>query len=248
VKEKTAKQRLDLLIVEKGFAESRSKAQAMIMAGQVIVEGKANPKAGDLTPADAVITVKKTNPYVSRGGLKLESALHSLNIPVTGKVCMDIGASTGGFTDCLLQHGAAKVYAVDVGHNQLHPRIKADPRVISLEGVNFRYFPSEILKDPVEFVTIDVSFISLDKILPVAASVSAPGAQFLAMVKPQFEVTPGETKKGVVKDEKIRLKAIDKIKRLSKELNLNINGENDSALKGPEGNLEHFLWLEKQDA
>lgn len=217
----------------------------MIMAGQVEVEGRHNLKAGDLLPADSPVTVKHANPYVSRGGLKLESAMKAMNIGVEGKVCMDIGASTGGFTDCLLQHGASKVYAVDVGHGQLHPRIKADPRVISVEGVNFRYFPMEILKDPVEFVTIDVSFISLDKILPVAALAAAPGAQFLAMVKPQFEVQPGETKKGVVKDEAIRQKAIEKIKNIAKELKLDIKGGADSGIRGPEGNLEHFLWLEK---
>ena len=234
-------------MVSKGLAETRSKAQALIMSGQVELEGKTQLKAGTSVTPEAIITIKKTNPYVSRGGLKLESALNALAIDVTGKICMDIGASTGGFSDCLLQRGAVKIYAVDVGHNQLHEKLKKDKRVINIEGVNFRYFPREILKDSVEFVTIDVSFISLEKILPLAAEVTAQNAEILAMVKPQFEASQQELKKGVIKDETIRLRTIDKIKSFAAGIGLKVKGGADSALRGPEGNLEHFLWLVKSE-
>lgn len=238
--------RLDLLLVSKGLAETRSKAQALILAGHVDVDGAANLKAGTAVNPDSTITIKEQNPYVSRGGIKLRSALDAFGIDVSGKVCMDIGASTGGFTDCLLQRGAAKVYALDVGHNQLHEKLRKDPRVISMEGVNFRYFQPEILKDPVQFVTIDVSFISLDKILPGAARFSSENAEILAMVKPQFEASPKELKKGVIRDETGRLKAVKKIKDFAESIGLAVAGEADSSIKGPQGNLERFLWLKKR--
>ncbi|MFH1368301.1 MAG: TlyA family RNA methyltransferase [Elusimicrobiota bacterium] len=246
--------RLDLLLVSKGLAETRSKAQAIIIAGQVEAGGQTLLKPGTSVDSQSQITLKKTNPFVSRGGLKLDSAIETLKIHVTGKICMDIGASTGGFTDCMLQRGAVKVYAVDVGRNQLHEKLKKDPRVINIERMNFRYFPGEFpggireefLKDPVEFVTIDVSFISLEKILPAAVEASSGNAEILAMVKPQFEATPKELKKGVVRDEKIRLRTIEKIKAFASTLNLSLKGEVDSSVRGPEGNLEHFLWLVKE--
>lgn len=243
MKEKT---RLDLLLVSKGLVETRTKAQALILAGQVEVDGNSNLKAGTAVSPEAVINIKKQNPYVSRGGLKLESALNAFGIDVSGRICLDIGASTGGFTDCLLQRGAVKVYAVDVGHNQMHEKVKNDPRVVNMEGVNFRYFKPEILKDRVEFVTIDVSFISLEKILPAAAASSSENAEILAMVKPQFEASPNETKKGVVRDESVRQKTIEKIKTAAVEAGLEVKGGVDSAVKGPEGNIEHFLWLSKR--
>jgi 23S rRNA (cytidine1920-2'-O)/16S rRNA (cytidine1409-2'-O)-methyltransferase len=239
------KTRLDVLLHERGLAESRSKAQALIMAGQVLVDGVPVTKAGTPVKPEAILSIKKTNPYVSRGGLKLEGALETLGTDVRDKVCMDVGASTGGFTDCLLQHGARKVYAVDVGHGQLHYKLRSDPRVINIEGVNFRYFSCESLKEKVEFVTIDVSFISLEKILPPVVGCLAEMGEILAMVKPQFEASPGETKKGVVRDETVRTRTIEKIKIFASTLGLHLNGELDSPVKGPEGNIEHFLWLIK---
>jgi 23S rRNA (cytidine1920-2'-O)/16S rRNA (cytidine1409-2'-O)-methyltransferase len=243
---KNPKERLDKLLVDKGFAQTRNKAQAMILAGQVLVNNIPVTKAGQAVQCNSQISLKATNPYVSRGGLKLEAALKGLNIQVSGKVCMDIGASTGGFTDCLLQHGAKKVYAMDVGHHQLDMKLRSDPRVINREGINFRYFQPETLNEPIEFATIDVSFISLDKIIPIVVECLCPDGEILALVKPQFEASPAEVKKGVVRDESVRLKTIDKIKSFGKTLSLVLKGEIDSPIRGPEGNLEHFLWFAKK--
>jgi 23S rRNA (cytidine1920-2'-O)/16S rRNA (cytidine1409-2'-O)-methyltransferase len=240
---KNGKKRLDVLLVERQFAETRSKAQALIMAGQVIVDGNVIDKPSILIKPVQLIEIKENNPYVSRGGLKLESAYNVLKFNVDNKICLDIGSSTGGFTDFLLQHGAAKVYAVDVGHNQLDYKLRNNPKVVVMEGVNFRYFSIENLKEQVEFVTIDVSFISLDKIIPVAVKLMAKDSFMTAMVKPQFELSPKETKKGVVRDEAMRQKAINKIKQVCIECGLTILGEADSSIKGPKGNLEHFLYL-----
>jgi 23S rRNA (cytidine1920-2'-O)/16S rRNA (cytidine1409-2'-O)-methyltransferase len=236
------KKRLDILVFEKGLAETRTKAQALIMAGNVLVGGEPATKAGVAYDEAIDISLKNVNPYVSRGGLKLENALKDLSIDVEGLTCLDIGASTGGFTDCLLQHGAVKVYAVDVGTSQLHEKLKNDPRVISLENVNFRYFDNTQIKEEIDFIVIDVSFISLDKILPEAVKISG---KILAMVKPQFELTPAEVKKGVVKDGALRQKAIDKIKVFAESLGLKTSGEAESKVKGPKGNIEHFILLEK---
>ena len=242
---KQKKTRLDALVVEKGLVESRSRAQAVIMAGNVRVGETVVTKPGTMVDVSAEITLKETNPYVSRGGLKLKAALDYFKVSPAGRVCMDIGASTGGFTDCMLQHGAQKVYALDVGHGQLHYRLRNDPRVVNMEGINFRYFSCQTLKEKVEFVTIDVSFISLEKILPVATACVSSGGEILAMVKPQFEADPGETKKGVVKDEKVRQRTIDKIKICAKVSGLEFLDEMESPVKGPEGNREHFLRLRK---
>ncbi|MHB9154984.1 MAG: TlyA family RNA methyltransferase [Endomicrobiales bacterium] len=240
------KLRLDKLLVEKGLAETRARAQAMIMAGQVEMPGAVTPKPGTMVDPSVQVSVKEVNPYVSRGGLKLAAALESFPVSLEKKVCLDVGASTGGFTDCMLQHGAARVYALDVGHGQLHYKLRKDPRVVNMEGVNFRYFSCKSLKEPVEFVTIDVSFISLDKILPVVVQCVAKNGGILAMVKPQFEASPSEVKKGVVKDETLRQKTITKIKGLCTDLRLTLKGEMDSPVKGPQGNVEHFLWLQKE--
>ncbi len=239
------KKRLDVLIFEKNLAESRSKAQALVMAGEVLVNGEKITKAGFQVCEDDVIEIEKQNPYVSRGGLKLESVLRLFELDFTDKICMDIGASTGGFTDCMLQHGAKKVYAVDVGTAQLHYKLRNDPRVVNIENVNFRYFDKALLKDDIDIITIDVSFISLDKILPLASEIILPSGYIIAMIKPQFELEPGEVKKGVVKDETLRRKAIDKIKAVSENLNLYVLKEQDSGLKGPKGNLEHFVLLSR---
>ena len=239
------KKRLDVLIFEKRLAESRSKAQALVMAGEVLVNGEKVTKAGFQVSDDDLIEIEKQNPYVSRGGLKLESVLKLFEIDFTDKVCMDIGASTGGFTDCMLQHGAKKVYAVDVGTAQLHYKLRNDPRVVNIENVNFRYFDKSLLKDDIDIITIDVSFISLDKILPLASEIVSSDGNIIAMIKPQFELEPCEVKKGVVKDEKLRQKAIDKIKTVVENLNMTVIKEQDSGLKGPKGNLEHFILLTK---
>ncbi|MDD5021659.1 MAG: TlyA family RNA methyltransferase [Endomicrobiaceae bacterium] len=240
------KKRLDILIFEKGLAETRTKAQALLMAGSVLVDGQQITKAGTLVDENSLIEIEKLNPYVSRGGLKLESVLRLFDIDFTDKVCMDIGASTGGFTDCMLQHGAKKVYSVDVGTAQLHYKLRQDTRVINIENVNFRYFDKTLLKDSIEVITIDVSFISLDKILPLATDILNINGFMIAMIKPQFELSPKEVKKGVVKDDNLRFKAINKIKDCAKNLKLKIEKEADSALKGPKGNLEHFVLFSRQ--
>jgi len=239
------KKRLDVLIFEKGLAESRSKAQALVMEGTVLVNGKKITKAGTPVSEDDIIEIEKQNPYVSRGGLKLESVLNLFNIDFTDKICIDIGASTGGFTDCMLQHGAKKVYAVDVGTAQLHYKLRNDKRVVNIENVNFRYFDKSLLKDNIDIITIDVSFISLDKILPLASEIISKDGFIVAMIKPQFELEPNEINKGVVRDENLRQKAINKIKNVAINLGLEIVKEQDSGVKGPKGNLEHFIMLKK---
>ncbi|MBR4632523.1 MAG: TlyA family RNA methyltransferase [Elusimicrobia bacterium] len=239
------KTRLDILIFEKGLAETRSKAQALVMAGSVLVNGKKITKAGTQVSTEDIIEIEKQNPYVSRGGLKLESVLNLFELDFNDKICIDIGASTGGFTDCMLQHGAKKVYAVDVGTAQLHYKLRNDARVVNIENVNFRYFDKSLLKDDIDIITIDVSFISLDKILPLASEIIKNTGFIVAMIKPQFELEPNEIKKGVVKDEKLRQKAIDKIKNFALNLGLEIIKEQDSGIKGPKGNLEHFILLKK---
>lgn len=239
------KKRLDVLIFEKGLCETRSKAQALIMEGIVLVNGKKITKAGTQVSDEDIVEIEKQNPYVSRGGLKLESVLNLFDINFTDKICIDIGASTGGFTDCMLQHGAKKVYAVDVGTAQLHYKLRNDKRVVNIENVNFRYFDKTLLKDEIDIITIDVSFISLDKILPLASEIISQNGFIVAMIKPQFELEPNEIKKGVVRDEQLRQKAINKIKDFSKSLNLEILKEQDSGVKGPKGNLEHFIMLKK---
>ncbi|MDR0800352.1 MAG: TlyA family RNA methyltransferase [Endomicrobium sp.] len=245
MEKKKNKKRLDVLLLKKGFAETRAKAQAFIMSGNIFVNNQVQYKAGTLVGEEDLVEVKNTNPYVSRGGLKLESALKTLAIDVEGYICLDIGASTGGFTDCLLQKGAAKVYAIDVGSRQLHYKLRQDKRVINIENVNFRYFDGFLLKDNIDFATIDVSFISLDKILPVAYKSISKNGFVLAMIKPQFELEPSEVKKGIVRDEKLRQKAVNKIKKVASDLGFEIISETDSALKGPKGNLEHFVFLSK---
>jgi 23S rRNA (cytidine1920-2'-O)/16S rRNA (cytidine1409-2'-O)-methyltransferase len=237
------KTRLDELLVLRGLAENKVKAQALIMAGLVEVPGLQGPKAGSSIPTDSVISLKEQIPYVSRGGLKLEGALDIFAINVSGKICLDIGASTGGFTDCLLQRGAQKVYSVDVGHGLMHPKISGDPRVVNIENTNFRNFDPEILKEPVEFCTIDVSFISLKSILPVVAKSVVPGGEVLAMVKPQFEAGQQDLVKGVVVDTLARQAAITAVREFALSHGFVFHGGADSKLKGPQGNVEHFLWL-----
>jgi 23S rRNA (cytidine1920-2'-O)/16S rRNA (cytidine1409-2'-O)-methyltransferase len=237
--------RLDQLLLERKLAKNINEATALVMTGQVKVNDKTLTKPGTQVDTLSEISIAKQNPYVSRGGLKLEPAIKHFNIALNDKICMDIGASTGGFTDCMLQSGAKKVYAVDVGKNLLAERLRKDLRVINIEEANFRYFSTENLKEKPEFVTIDVSFISLEKILPALLNIISENSLILALVKPQFEAGPGETVKGVVKDKDIRNRTIEKIKAFAVKINLKVLGGVDSTVKGPKGNIEHFLLLEK---
>lgn len=239
-----AKMRLDVALVEKGLAKSREKAKAMIMAGQVLVDNQKIDKAGtEINPALSIRILGNDLPYVSRGGLKLEKAIKTFDLDFTNKVVADIGASTGGFVDCALQNGAMKVFAVDVGYNQLDWKLRTDERVINMEKTNARYLKVEDLGETVDFVTTDVAFISLDKILPPAVGLLKEQGQVAALIKPQFEAGKEYVgKKGVVKDPKVHQMVIEKILFLCEQINLNVNGLDFSPIKGPEGNIEYLLW------
>jgi 23S rRNA (cytidine1920-2'-O)/16S rRNA (cytidine1409-2'-O)-methyltransferase len=240
---KPKKQRLDLLVVERGLADSRARAQALILAGQVIVGEQRVDKPGAQVPEDAPLRLKGAPmPYVSRGGLKLKGALDAFGIDVGGRVCADIGASTGGFTDCLLQEGAVRVHAIDVGYGQLHEKLRKDPRVICRERVNARYLSDEDLPEQVGVVVVDVSFISLTQVLPAVLPRLLPGGVLVALVKPQFEVGRERVGKGgVVRDEAARAEAIEKIASFVKDAGLQVLGTVDSSIPGPAGNLEALL-------
>ncbi len=242
----TVKRRLDVLLVEKGLAESREKARALIMAGEVWVEGQRADKAGKSFPSHVEIEVRgQACPYVSRGGLKLEGALDAFGIGVEGKVVADFGASTGGFTHCLLTRGARKVYAIDVGYGQLHWKLRQDPRVVVMEKVNVRYLDPGSLGEEVDLVVADLSFISLTLVLPVVRGVLKPGGEALLLVKPQFEVGKDKVGKGgVVKDDSLRQEALEKVKARARELGFRVLGEMDSPVPGAKkGNVELFLYL-----
>ena len=242
----TAKKRLDVLLVERGLAESREKARALIMAGEVWVEGQRVDKAGKVFPPDVEIEVRgQACPYVSRGGLKLEGALDSFGVDVEGKVVADLGASTGGFTHCLLTRGARKVYAIDVGYGQLHWRLRQDPRVVVMERVNVRYLEPGALAEKVDLVVADLSFISLTLVLPGVKGILKEGGEALLLVKPQFEVGREKVGKGgVVRDEALRREALEKVKSRAQELGFRVLGEMDSPVPGAKkGNVELFLYL-----
>lgn len=241
------KERLDVLLVERGFFESREKAKAVIMAGSVFVNGNREDKAGSKIPTDAEIEVKgKKLKYVSRGGLKLEKAVHEFELMLEAKICMDIGSSTGGFTDCMLLNGAKKVYAIDVGTNQLAWKLREDPRVISMEKTNFRYLTKEQLSEDIDFASVDVSFISLDKILPAALPLLREQATMVCLIKPQFEAGREKVgKKGVVREASVHEEVIKKVINLANELGFLIRGLTFSPVKGPEGNIEYLLYIEK---
>ncbi len=238
------RERVDKLMVARGLAESRERAQALLMAGRVFVRGQRVDKPGALVPVDDTIEVQgDACPYVSRGGLKLVGVMPALGLDPAGRVCLDVGASTGGFTDVMLQHGAARVWAVDVGHGQLHSRLRNDPRVIVREGVNARLGLREVVTEPVSFVVIDVSFIGLAKVLPAVVEVLAPGGVIAAMVKPQFELGPHEVKGGVVRDDAARQRAVDGVIAAARALGLRDEGQCDSPVHGPAGNREVFVKL-----
>ena len=245
------KERLDVLLVNMGLAPSRERAKTIIMAGDVFVNGQREDKAGTtFDPEKIKIEVKGPQlKYVSRGGLKLEKALEVFPIKLTGAVCMDIGASTGGFTDCMLQNGASKVYAIDVGHGQLAWSLRNDERVVCMEKTNFRYTTREDVGCEPDFASCDVSFISLTKILEPAINIIKDNAYMVCLIKPQFEAGREEVgKKGVVRDKKVHENVINKVIDYAIEIGFKVRGLDFSPIRGPEGNIEYLLWIEKNGA
>lgn len=239
-----SKERLDIQIVERGLAESRQKAKAYIMAGVVYVDGVKEDKAGLKVKRGATIEVREKMKYVSRGGLKLEKAISSFEIDLQDKVCMDVGASTGGFTDCMLQNGACKVYSVDVGYGQFAWKLRQDPRVVCMEKTNIRYLTSDRLEEKVAFCSIDVSFISLTKVLGPILELLENDAQIVALIKPQFEAGREQVEKhGVVKNPKVHEAVIEQIWNFAESLQLGVKGLSFSPIKGPEGNIEYLIHL-----
>lgn len=239
------RERIDKLLVERGLADSRTKAQAMVMAGVVLVNEQRVEKSSDQFAGDVQIRIKKaddpTARFVGRGGLKLEAALNEFRIDVRGLVCLDVGASTGGFTDCLLQHGAAKVFAIDVGHNQIDWRLRNDPRVDVREGVNARYLTPQDFPIRFDLAVIDVSFISVIKILPAVAPLLSPDGSLVVLIKPQFEVGRGEVGSGgIVRDEQKRLRVVAEVNQFASTLQLRVEGVVESSIKGAEGNIEYL--------
>jgi 23S rRNA (cytidine1920-2'-O)/16S rRNA (cytidine1409-2'-O)-methyltransferase len=245
----SSKKRLDHLILEKDLASSRQRGQALIMAGKVLVDGVVVDKPGTTVSIDADIRVKGEDPaYVSRGGLKLAGALEALKISVRDLVCVDIGASTGGFTDCLLQHGAAKVYAVDVGYGQLAWRLRQDGRVVVIERTNIRHMPADRIAEAADLATIDVSFIFLRLVVPAVLKFLKPGGQILALIKPQFEVGKGKVGKGgVVRDAALRESVINGLIEFFHQLGLACGPVVPSSILGPKGNQEYILPLTMQN-
>lgn len=237
------KERIDLLLVKKGLAPTRTRARTLIMAGVVFVDSTRVDKAGIIVKEDAEILVKdSTLGYVSRGGIKLEAALKEFRIDVVDKVVLDIGASTGGFTDCLLKHGAKKVYAVDVGYGQLDWKLRQDPRVVVMERINARYLKLEDIGELVDVCTIDVSFISLTKVIPALLKILKPSGILIALIKPQFEVGKGEVGKGgIVRDEKKHREVVSRITNFLEELNFKVLGVIPSPILGADGNKEFLI-------
>lgn len=244
------KKRLDILVTERGLAESREKAKTLIMAGQVYVDGQKADKPGDTFSEDAAVEVRgKGLPYVSRGGLKLEKAMREFGLQLQGCTCMDIGASTGGFTDCMLQNGAQRVYSVDVGYGQLAWSLRTDPRVVNLERTNARYLTREQVPEEIDFFSVDVSFISLTLILPAVRPLLAEHGQAMCLIKPQFEAGREKVgKKGVVRDKAVHEEVIEKIRSFALENGFSVLGLTFSPVKGPEGNIEYLIYLERSEA
>ena len=241
------KERLDVLLVKKGLASSREKAKAIIMSGIVFVDGQREDKAGSTFDEKQEIIVKgKTLKYVSRGGLKLEKAMKNFDIVLKDKVCMDVGASTGGFTDCMLQNGAVKVYSVDVGHGQLDWKLRNDERVVCMERTNMRYMTEDDIDEKASFVSIDVSFISLTKILPAVYRILNTGGEVVALIKPQFEAGREKVgKKGVVRDPAVHREVIEMVTAYAQSISFAPCHLEFSPIKGPEGNIEYLLHLKK---
>lgn len=243
------KERLDVLLTERGFFDSREKAKAVIMAGEVFVNGQREDKAGSKFDREADIEVKgKVLKYVSRGGLKLEKAVEMYGLDLAGKICIDIGSSTGGFTDCMLQNGAIKVYAIDVGTNQLAWKLREDERVVSMEKTNIRYVTEAQIPEKADFASVDVSFISLTKVLPTAVKLLRDEAHMVCLIKPQFEAGREKVgKKGVVRDFSVHKEVVELITKSAVELNFFIKGLTFSPVKGPEGNIEYLIYMQKRN-
>lgn len=242
------KERLDVLVVKQGLAESREKAKAMIMSGDIFINGQREDKAGSMFLEDVVVELRgKPMKYVSRGGLKLEKALLEFDLSLENKICMDIGASTGGFTDCMLQNGAIKVYAVDVGYGQFAWKLRQDERVVCMEKTNIRYVTIDQIGEPLDFASVDVSFISLTKVLPAANLLMNEGGELICLIKPQFEAGRDKVgKKGVVREPETHLEVIQKIIDFSIENGFSVHNLSFSPIKGPEGNIEYLIHLKKE--
>lgn len=244
------KQRLDILLVEQGLAASREKAKAMIMSGVVFVNGQREDKAGSTFDEKAAATIEihgSTLRYVSRGGLKLEKAVEQFGFSLKDKVCMDVGASTGGFTDCMLQNGADHVYSIDVGRGQLAWKLRQDPRVICMEKTNIRYVTSEQIPEKIDFASVDVSFISLKKVLGPARELLQDDARMVCLIKPQFEAGREKVgKKGVVRDKAVHLEVIEMILQFVTSIHFEILNLDYSPIKGPEGNIEYLVYIRKR--
>ena len=244
------KERLDVILVNNGYAESREKAKVLIMTGNVFVNGQREDKAGtSFNTEDIKIEIKgQTLKYVSRGGLKLEKAVDVFDIKLDGYTCMDIGASTGGFTDCMLQNGALKVYSIDVGHGQLAWKLRNDERVVCLEKTNFRYITNEQVPEPIDFASVDVSFISLSKILPAAYPLIRDEGRMVCLIKPQFEAGKEKVgKKGVVREPAVHIEVIENALSYARDNHFRILGLDYSPVRGPEGNIEYLMYIEKSD-
>ncbi len=243
---KTEKARIDILMVEKGLAESREKAKSILMSGNVYIGEVKYDKPGATVPVDSEITVRQKDPYVSRGGHKLEKAMTSFGLKLKNKVCMDVGASTGGFTDCMLQNGAKKVYAVDVGYGQLAWKLRTDERVVNMERTNIRYIDPTLITDPIDFVSIDVAFISLKLVLPVLKNLLEDGKEIVALIKPQFEAGREKVgKKGVVRDLDVHKEVCHMVADFAVDIGFSVLNFDFSPIKGPEGNIEYLIYLVK---
>ncbi len=241
--------RLDTAVFEAGYAESREKAKALIMAGQVYVNNQKSDKPGTAIKPDDILEVRGAAPkYVSRGGLKLEKAVENFGFSLRGKTCADIGASTGGFTDCMLQNGASKVYAIDVGYGQLAWKLRTDQRVVNLERTNFRYVTREEISDELDFCSVDVSFISLSIIVPVMRTLMKDGGEAVCLIKPQFEAGREKVgKKGVVRDPAVHTEVVERIFNMMLELGFTVLHLDYSPIKGPEGNIEYLIHVRKTE-
>ncbi len=242
------KERLDKLMLERGLAKSRERAKALIMGGKVLVDGKTVTKAG--TPVDRaaaeIVLMERDNPYVSRGGLKLEAALKHFSVDLGGKTAMDVGASSGGFTDCMLQHGAARVYAVDVGYGQFDWKLRKDPRIVLFEKTNIRYLQRARVPEDLDFAAVDVSFISLKTVMPKVMEFLKPRCGIIALIKPQFEVGQADVGKGgIVKDEHKRLEAVKSVEASMAALGLVSGGVMESPIRGQKGNVEYLIYLRR---
>jgi 23S rRNA (cytidine1920-2'-O)/16S rRNA (cytidine1409-2'-O)-methyltransferase len=245
--EKPGRQRADLALVEQGLAPSRERARALILAGEVLLDDRPIAKAGELLPVGALLRLRsEPMPYVSRGGLKLAHALSTFGVDVAGLVAVDVGASTGGFTDCLLQNGAARVYCIDVGHGQLDWKIASDPRVVVIDRTNIRHMPADRLPERCGLAVVDVSFISLELVLPALPPLLLPGASIVALVKPQFEVGRAHVGKGgIVRDEEARARAVARVQEVARGLGLDPLGETTSPITGGKGNVEFLIHLRR---